>query len=272
MSIHISCKDVSVAYARDGQVEYALRDFTVAIPRGQWVAVVGTNGSGKSTLGRVLSGLCPISRGDVVISPSDQGHSKVGLVFQDPNAQIVGQTVSEDIAFGLENIGTPPHDIPNRVAAALSAVGLRVSPDTPVETLSGGQKQLLCVAATLAMRPTGIVFDEVTAMQSPRIRLALLQVAKRLRDEGVTVLWVTQWLDELAYADRVIALDRGHKVYDGPVRAFFERMHGQPSACELLGFSRPFVVEVADELRNAGMELTDLPLTPEALAKAVMAR
>ena len=196
----------------------------------------------------------------------------MGLVFQDPNAQIVGQTVSEDIAFGLENIGTPPCDIPKRVEAALSTGWTAVPTGHARGNLIRRAEATALRGRNAGHAPGGHCLRRGDCHAKSPHSPGIITSCAALREEGDTVLWVTQWLDELACADRVIALANGHKVYDGTVPAFFERKHGQPSACEQLGFSRPFVVEVADELRRAGMELTDLPLTPESLAMAVVAR
>ncbi|WP_051321757.1 ATP-binding cassette domain-containing protein [Alicyclobacillus contaminans] len=270
MDIHMEGKQLTVAYRQGEQLVYALRDVDLTVPRGQWLAVVGQNGSGKSTLARVLAGLCPLSRGQLRIAPR-----RVGMVFQDPNAQLVGQTVCEDIAFGLENIGVPWSDFPRRAQAALRRVGLDVPLHTPVEVLSGGQKQLLCVASTLAMEPAAVVFDEVTAMQSPRLREHLLQLADALRRSGVTIIWVTQFLEELIPADAVLALATGRVAYHGEVRAFFRRQTEVPedskaqSPCERLGLIPPFIVQTAHHLQDAGLPLDPLPLTAEELAEAV---
>ncbi len=316
---------VSVAFRQSsGQIETVLDGLTLSIPQGQWIALVGKNGSGKSTLGKVLAGILPVSRGSVrtavqehclhgspVGRHSPQSGDRVTsfnraalVVFQNPQAQIVGSTVFEDITFGLENISFPPSSMPHQAQWALQKVGLTCALDTPVDQLSGGQKQLLCLASAIAMEPQAIVFDEVTSMLDPASRKYVIQAVRTLHQSGLTVVWITQWLEELAWAQRVVALEGGRIAYDGlPSRFFYgdlsdnhrpegtavggdghpgdpgdpgEPFHGSDlggtlaeiSPCLTLGFSPPYAVQVAHTLRKRGLFIPGTPILPEDLARS----
>jgi energy-coupling factor transport system ATP-binding protein len=274
MSVQIKCHNISVAFATQGEPVFALRDVSLNIRQGEWVALVGRNGSGKSTLGRVLAGLCPVSKGTVRRAlPATPTRLPIATVFQNPDAQIVGQTVYEDVCFGLENLAVPPTELHSRAVQALSRVGLLAKRDHPVETLSGGQKQLLCIASALALEPAAMVFDEATSMQNPGARAAILNVVRDLHRAGMTIVWITQWMSELAFADRVVALEDGRLAFDGSVTAFFyEEQPGSPSPCETLGFEAPFAVQVATRLRQRGLFPDARPITPEDLAAVVSSR
>lgn len=244
-----------------------LRDITLRVRRGEWLSVVGPNGSGKSILARVIGGLSPVSRGAAKRS------GRTALVFQNPDAQVVGDTVREDICFGLEAQSVSGHETTRRLNAALSATGLQDAADDAAWRLSGGQKQLLASAAAMALLPDTIIFDEATSMLDPLSRDRVLAIAQDLRQQGATIVWVTQWLEELAQADRVIALTDGQIVYDGAPQAFF---YGNPpgvgaSPCDRLGFTPPFVVRTARELAARRGPLPIWPQTPEELARCVEA-
>jgi energy-coupling factor transport system ATP-binding protein len=250
---------VTVAFRTPEGIHKALDEVDLKIRQGEWVALIGHNGSGKSTLAKVLSGLCPVSRGEV-----EQSGSNVQMVFQHPEAQIVGETVYEDICFGLENRAVDPEEMPERARFALEKVGLSHLLHRPVTELSGGQKQLLSIAGCLAMEAETLVFDECTAMLDPASREMVLSVAKELHRQGKTLIWITQWMEELAHADRVVALERGRVAYDGEARTFFYE-----GVCERLGFVPTYAVQVAQRLREKGVELSARPLTPEELSEAV---
>ncbi|KEO82467.1 ATP-binding cassette domain-containing protein [Tumebacillus flagellatus] len=247
-------------------IRFVLRDLDLEVRRGDWVAVVGRNGSGKSTLGRVLAGLLPVSRGTL-----ERSAGLVQLVFQTPDAQIVGETVWEDVCFGLENLAVPPDEMPARAEEALLTVGLLEKKHANVSTLSGGQKQLLAVAGCLAMKADVLVFDEATSMLDPESRARLLDVAARLHQAGQTVIWITQWMDEVARAQRVVALEVGRVVFEGAPEVFFygrEGSEGQ-TPCDSLGFAPPYVVQVARALERRGVALRKRPLLPEEVGDFV---
>ncbi|MCL6627569.1 MAG: ATP-binding cassette domain-containing protein, partial [Alicyclobacillus shizuokensis] len=197
----------------------------------------------------------------------------VQLVGQNPDAQLVGETVAEDVAFGLENLALPPQEVARRARAAICQVGLSGLEDRPIATLSGGQKQLVAVAGVLAVQPRVVVFDEATSMLDPSSRRNLLAVARRLRQTGIAVVWVTQWLDELAYSDAVLALRDGQVVYHGSPQGFFysddARGGASASCCRRLGLTPPPAVAVALRLRAAGWPIGQ-PLCAEALMQEVV--
>lgn len=277
----LTLTDVWVAFTTAEAPHTALRNVTLAVNYGEWLAIVGPNGGGKSTLARVMAGLCPVSRGNIA---SDV---PVAFVWQNPDAQIVGDTVREDIQFGLEATGEADSDMDSIVRDVLAQVGLNVAPDTPTDALSGGQQQLLATASSLALQPALIVFDEATSMLDPAARARVLETARRLHTGGTTIVWVTQWLEELAYADRVIALADGAIAYAGDPSAF---LYGDDppatnatdvtnasvtdcmSPCERLGFEAPFTVRLTRELLRLGSSFSPLPINPEQWARCLESR
>ncbi|WP_198850915.1 ATP-binding cassette domain-containing protein [Alicyclobacillus sp. SO9] len=298
----------TVAFSTETEPGYysALRDVNFEIERGEFVAVVGANGSGKSTLAKVVSRLLPLSRGTIKwpnvfetlgrvekgtasgLSDSPTATMPVQMVFQNPDAQIVGETVYEDICFGLENFGIPADQMRTRAQQALKRVGLHVHLTQLVNNLSGGQKQLLCIASCLAVGAQVLVFDEATAMLNPAARQRILELAQRLQQDGVTILWVTQWLEEAAQARRIVALQGGGIFFDGTPREFFYGTVSDsvsdsktPSCeadgvitraqtpCELLQLKPPYVVEVSQALAASGTFLPVTPLTLQELAEGV---
>lgn len=232
---------VSVAFHTANGLKTVLRGISLTVDPGEWLAVTGRNGSGKTTLARVMAGLSGTSKGRV------ERLGRVQLVFQNPDAQIVGETLAEDISFGLDNLGVPQEERPERIARALRLADLDVPLSRTVETLSGGQKQRLCIASALAVGAPVLVFDESTAMLDPARRRRLLTTARTLCDEGHAVVWITQRLEELGAADRVVALDNGAVTHDGGVGAFFD------GPCQRLGFPLPYVVAVAKALERRGI-------------------
>jgi energy-coupling factor transport system ATP-binding protein len=263
----VSLEQAAVAFRTPQGVRMALGETTLQVRRGEWVALVGRNGSGKSTLAKLLAGLCPLSRGQLTVRPG----TRVRLVLQNPDAQIVGETVREDIGFGLENDAVDPILMEEKVRAALELVGLQVAPEHPTSELSGGQKQLLAVAGCLALEADVLVCDEVTSMLDPLARQRLLAVVDALHRSGTTVIWVTQLLEEAAYASRVVALGSGGVAYDGDSRGFFYDCGtpGQPGPCERLGFQPPFAVQVAKRLFRHGHSLPALPIASYELSEGV---
>jgi energy-coupling factor transport system ATP-binding protein len=275
----IQIQDVSVVLRTADGTTPVLHHLNLNIHAGEWVAIVGRNGSGKSTLSRVLAGLCPVSAGRVRIQVDGGSHTAnpsptpapvVQMVWQNPDAQLVGETVYEDVCFGLENRAVPTDEMPQRAMGALRQVGLAALADRPVTTLSGGQKQLLCIAACLAMEPDVMVFDEATAMLDPASRKRVLTVVEDLQRRGTTIVWITQWLDELVRAQRVVALDGGQVVFDGTPTAFFYASPAdQPSACEQLGFPPPYAVALAQRLIRDGRQVPGRPLSAGELVEVL---
>ncbi|MBE3591315.1 MAG: energy-coupling factor transporter ATPase [Firmicutes bacterium] len=245
--------------AHGGGVQ-ALRHVDLRVARGEWLAVVGPNGSGKSTLARMLNGLLLPDRGAVRVaglSTSDPRHvreirRRVGLVFQNPDNQIVAPVVEDDVAFGPENLGLPREEIARRVRRALEATGLAELAARAPSQLSGGQKQRLAIAGALAMEPEAVVFDEATSMLDPVGRGDVLRtVAELRRARALTVVWITHDMAEAAFADRVVVLHEGRVAADGPPANVLTR----PEDLRRWGLRPPAAVELAERLRAAGVPL-----------------
>jgi energy-coupling factor transport system ATP-binding protein len=258
----------------DGGQVAALRGVDLAVERGEFVALVGPNGSGKSTLARHFNGLLLPTAGQVrvegLLTCDDRNlwtvRQRVGMVFQNPDNQLVASTVEEDVAFGPENQALPPAEIRRRVDEALDAVGLAEYRTHPPQMLSGGQKQLVAIAGALATRPACIVFDEPTSMLDPPGRRQILETIRRLNaGEGITVVLITQSMDEAASARRVLVMDGGRIAMDGPPERVFE----QRERLRALGLDLPQAVEIAHRLRGWGMSLPAGLLTMETLANAL---
>ncbi|HUX77337.1 MAG TPA: energy-coupling factor transporter ATPase [Anaerolineae bacterium] len=258
----------------DGGQVAALRGVDLAVERGEFVALVGPNGSGKSTLARHFNGLLMPTAGQVrvegLLTSDDRNlwtvRQRVGMVFQNPDNQLVASTVEEDVAFGPENQALPPAEIRRRVDEALDAVGLAAYRTHPPQMLSGGQKQLVAIAGALATRPACIVFDEPTSMLDPPGRRQILETIRRLNaGEGITVVLITQSMDEAASARRVLVMDGGRIAMDGPPERVFE----QREQLRALGLDLPQAAEIAHRLRSWGMSLPAGLLTMETLANAL---
>lgn len=259
--------------AGDGRSIPALRGIDLTIARGEFVALIGPNGSGKSTLARHFNALLLPTAGEVWVDgllTSDPRHvrtirQRVGMVFQNPENQIVASTVEEEVAFGPENMGVPPPEIRRRVDEALEIVGLTDYRHHPPYMLSGGQKQRVAIAGALATRPQCIVFDEPTSMLDAEGRRQVLQTIRRLNAEvGLTVILITQSMDEAALARRVLVMDGGRIVLGGPPEAVLES-----EEMDRLGLGRPFALEVARRLQARGIPLPHGLLTVEQLAGAL---
>lgn len=252
-------------------------DFPLA--EGEFLALVGKNGSGKSTLLQVIAGLCPLSEGELIWRDAASDPQRTSLVFQNPSLQMIGDTVLETVAFGLENEGLSEPDIVERVGASLREVGMEGLLHERTMTLSGGEQQLVGVAAALATNAGLLLFDEAAAMLDHVSRSRLLDAVWSLRDRGCTIIWATHDMDEVALADRVIALERGRLVFDGTPRSFFyggcDGDGGSSGSscssvpCVELGFSPPFFVTVAQELAEAGAKVPEWPLTEQQFWKMV---
>jgi energy-coupling factor transport system ATP-binding protein len=271
----IQTRGLKYAYPLEGSGPVvALQDVDLTIEPGEFVALIGPNGSGKSTLARHFNALLVPTRGEVWVDgflTSDARHlwavrQRVGMVFQNPENQFVASTVEEDVAFGPENRALPPDEIRRRVDAALEAVGLTDYRTHPPQRLSGGQKQRVAIAGVLASRPACIVFDEPTSMLDPPGRRQVLEIIQRLNvEEGVTVVLITQSMDEAATARRVLVMHTGRIVMDGAPEVIFE----QEERLRELGLDLPFAVEIAHRLRERGMRLAQTPLTIQELAEAL---
>jgi len=240
----------------------AVAGVDVTIHQGEFVALVGANGSGKSTLARLSNGLLLPTEGTVRVAGQSTAEAgalweirrRVGIVWQDPDNQLVAGTVEEDVAFGPENLGLPPEEISRRVERALHLVGLQSLRERPVHTLSGGQKQLVAIAGVLAMEPDAVILDEATAMLDPHSRRQVLAIAQRLAvEQRVAVVMITHHMDEAAVAGRVIALAGGRVVFDGPPAGLL----ADTALLQRIGLDVPPLVLIARRLREAGV---DVPL------------
>ncbi|NLW17331.1 MAG: energy-coupling factor transporter ATPase [Firmicutes bacterium] len=252
-----------VCYSYDGegsQQTQALQDVSLSIEPGEFVAIVGRNGSGKSTLAKLINAILTPTSGEVWvdgISTKDETsifaiRQIAGMVFQNPDNQIVATIVEEDVAFGPENLGVPPAEIRQRVDEALRLVRMSDYALHPPHMLSGGQKQRVAIAGDLAMHPKILILDESTAMLDPIGRKEVIETALRLnRERGMTVVLITHHMDEAVLADRVIVLDRGRIVLDGSNREVFK----QVDLLRELGLDVPQVTSLAQLLREQGLNL-----------------
>lgn len=256
----ITVQDVSFCYETGENPSLALEDINLTVAKGQYVAVIGHNGSGKSTLAKHFNALLRPRTGEVFIdgiSTRDQERvydirQKVGMVFQNPDNQIVATTVEEDVAFGPENLGLPPREIRQRVDEALELVRMTDMRQHAPHLLSGGQKQRVAIAGVIAMRPQCLVLDEPTAMLDPRGREEVLLTVSRLnREEGITVLYITHFMEEVRQADNLVLMDQGRIVLTGPPRSVFSR----GSYLRSLGLEVPPVTELAQRLRDRGLPM-----------------
>lgn len=250
------------AHSEEVQDVTALDGVTLAFEQGSFTAVIGRNGSGKSTLARLFNALLLPERGTVHvlgILTTDEGRlwdirRSAGMVFQNPDNQIVGTTVEEDVAFGPENIGIEPSEIRRRVDDALKTVDMQDYATHAPHLLSGGQKQRAAIAGILAMKPEIIVLDEATSMLDPLGRKEVMDVLRMLnRDEGITIIHITHHMDEAGMADRVIVIDGGRIVLDGTPGQVFSRV----SEVKALGLDVPMITELFYELNLNGYDFPE---------------
>ncbi len=278
METIIQTENVQFAYpAEEGKTApLALGGVTLAIQRGSFVVVLGHNGSGKSTLAKTFNGVLLPCGGQVLVEGMDTRdeakllaiRQRVGMVFQNPDNQIVANVVEEDVAFAPENLGVPTEEIRRRVDDALAAVGMREFVRHAPHLLSGGQKQRIAIAGVLAMEPACIVLDEATAMLDPVGRREVLSTVHRLnREKGITVVLITHHMDEAEEADRVVVMDDGKVAMDGTPREVFT----QVDALRSMGLTVPDTVDLLDRLRRDGVDVPLDALTVEECADAVFA-
>lgn len=257
------------------EVNRAIDGVDVDIKKGDFVAVLGHNGSGKSTLAKHVNGLLLPTEGTVWVGDMDTRDEEhiwdvrktAGMVFQNPDNQIIGNIVEEDVGFGPENIGVPTEEIWKRVEESLKAVGMTAYRLQSPNKLSGGQKQRVAIAGVMAMKPECIILDEPTAMLDPNGRREVIRTIHELnRAEGITVLLITHYMEEAIEADRIIVMDDGRIVMDGQPREIFSRVKELKSH----GLDVPQVTELAWELKEAGMPLTDGILSREELVEQLV--
>ncbi|MGI6654910.1 MAG: energy-coupling factor transporter ATPase [Christensenellales bacterium] len=259
-NIHLALDRVTYQYDQGGKT--AVKDVTLSIGRGEFVALLGHNGSGKSTIAKLLNGLYTPTKGTVRVSGMDTSDSKLiweirrraGMVFQNPDNQIVATRVRDDVAFGLENIGVPSDEMPGRIDQALSDVGMTAFADRAPHLLSGGQKQRVAIAGILAMQPEALILDEATAMLDPSGRKDVLDTVKRLNSElGITVVWITHFMEEATQADRVVVMHEGTIVMDGTPRQVF----AQTKTIRAYRLDVPPMTSLAENLRERGIAFSE---------------
>lgn len=264
----------NVSYAYEDAAAKALNNVSLTINDGEFVAVVGHNGSGKSTLAKHLNALLLPTEGKVLVDGMDTAdeadtlsiRQRVGMVFQNPDNQLVTTIVEEDVAFGPENIGVPGNEIRTRVDRALAAVGMEKYAHSAPNMLSGGQKQRIAIAGMLAMQPKVLVLDEATAMLDPKGRRDIIDLVTKLhRENGITVVMITQYMEEAIGADRVAVMSGGELILEGTPKEVF-------SQDELLHKHRldvPVMQQLANRLNARGANLPKSILSVEEMAQAI---
>lgn len=271
--IEVDC--VSHTYEDEqGNTVHALKEVSLAIKKGEFVSIIGTNGSGKSTLAKHFNVLLKPTEGTVTILGMDTKEESqiwnirqhVGMVFQNPDNQIVAAIVEEDVAFGPENLGLPSSEIRKRVDEALAAVNMSEYALHGPHLLSGGQKQRIAIAGVLAMKPECIVLDEPTAMLDPMGRKEVMETVLKLnREEGITIVQITHFMEEAAMADRMIVMKNGQIITEGVPREIFQ----QVDMLKELGLDVPVPAEIAVRLKEKGIPLTQHIVTNEELGEAL---
>lgn len=272
----IKFDNVSFAYElEDEGVVNAVNDFSLEVPEGQFLAVIGHNGCGKSTVAKLINGILVPNKGKVTVEGMDTSDEEktvdirktVGMVFQNPDNQIVATIVEDDVAFGPENLGVEPSEIRKAVDSALKAVGMYEFRKREPHRLSGGQKQRVAIAGVIAMNTKCIVMDEPTAMLDPQGRKEVMDTVMKLNKEfGITVILITHYMDEAVKADRVVVMDGGRIAIDGTPKEVFknvEKMKG-------LGLDVPQATELAYRLRKKGFKLPDNILDENECAEAIL--
>ena len=254
----------------------ALDDIELKINEGEFVAILGRNGSGKSTLAKHLNGLLLPSEGTIWIggmNTADEDklwkiRQTTGMVFQNPDNQIIGSIVEEDVGFGPENLGVPTEDIWQRVEKSLNDVGMIAYRNSSPNRLSGGQKQRVAIAGVMAMKPKRIVLDEPTAMLDPNGRSEVIRTVRELnRQEGITVVLITHYMEEAVHADRVVVMKESHLMLEGAPREVF----AQVETIKDCGLDVPQVTELAYRLRKRGLDIPEGILTTQELTEALTA-
>ena len=251
----------------------ALDGVNFSINEGELVAIIGTNGSGKSTLAKHFNALLLPSDGKIFVTGLDTSDEKnlwrvrenVGMVFQNPDNEIVAAVVEDDVAFGCENLGVDSDEIKKRVDFALDAVNMSAYKKFSPSKLSGGQKQRIAIAGVLAMRTKIIVFDEPTAMLDPAGRREILETVQRLHEQGLTIIYITHFMEEAAVADKIFLMEGGKILKVGTPRQIFS----DADEIERLGLDVPVAVELAERLRRRGLKLPKNILTDEDFINAL---
>ncbi len=266
----LTAEGVTFAYEQDeGLFSVALNGVNISVKEGEFVALVGHNGSGKSTFAKLINGLLLPKGGKVLIYDMDTADEDklydirrtAGMVFQNPDNQLVATVVDEDVAFGPENIGVPHDEIVARVDEALETVRMTEYKKRSPHMLSGGQKQRVAIAGALALKPQLIVFDEATAMLDPKGRAEVMDTIKKLNALGMTIIFITHFMEEAALADRIVVMADGEIISQGAP----DEVLADVDTLKRASLLPPFAAELADDLRAAGIELKDNIITVEEL-------
>lgn len=272
----IECRNLIFKYtAGENQEEkIAINDVNLQIKEGEFIAILGHNGSGKSTMAKHMNALLIPTEGKMLVNKMDTSdmnnlwniRETAGMVFQNPDNQLVATIVEEDVAFGPENLGVPPEEIRKRVDEALERVGMSEYKRHAPYLLSGGQKQRIAIAGILAMKPKCIIFDEPTAMLDPSGRKEVLDTIIDLnKNYGITVILITHYMDEAAKADRIVVMDKGKLILDGKPRDVFSNVEKMKS----IGLDVPQVTELSYELQKAGINIDTRILDVNEMVNAI---
>ncbi len=266
----IKVDDLVFEYVSEEDTHRAIDNFSMEIKRGEFVAIIGHNGSGKSTLSKNLNAILVPTSGNILVNGMNtKDEEKIwdirqsaGMVFQNPDNQIVATIVEEDVAFGCENLGIDPKEIRERVDAALKSVDMYEMRDRQPHLLSGGQKQRVAIAGIIAMRPDCVIFDEATAMLDPSGRAEVMNTIKRLNHEhNITVLHITHFMEEAVEADRVVVMEKGRKVLEGTPKEVFSHV----SELKRIGLDVPYMTELSHILAEDGIEIKQDILTVDEM-------
>lgn len=276
MANFIEVKDLVYRYSKeqgDDNLCPAIDHVSIEIKRGEYIAIAGSNGSGKSTLARCLNGLLLPTEGEILVDGMDTNdddliwdiRKKIGMVFQNPDNQIVSSMVEDEVAFGPENIGIENPELRKRVDNALKSVGMYEYRNREAHKLSGGQKQRIAIAGAVAMRPDCIVFDEPTAMLDPKGRSQVMKVIRELNNQGITIILITHFMEEVAEADRVLVVKSGKLLADSVPEDVF----ADTNLIESAGLEIPAAVLLRNELIENGINLSHEVINKDDLVDAL---
>lgn len=276
MANFIEVKDLVYRYSKeqgDDNLCPAIDHVSIEIKRGEYISIAGSNGSGKSTLARCLNGLLLPTEGEILVDGMDTNdddliwdiRKKIGMVFQNPDNQIVSSMVEDEVAFGPENIGIENPELRKRVDNALKSVGMYEYRNREAHKLSGGQKQRIAIAGAVAMRPDCIVFDEPTAMLDPKGRSQVMKVIRELNDQGITIILITHFMEEVAEADRVLVMKSGKLLADSVPEDVF----ADTNLIESAGLEIPAAVLLRNELIETGISLSHEVINKDDLVDAL---
>lgn len=266
----IEVNDISFEYITEESKFKAIEDLSLNVTQGEFVAIIGHNGSGKSTLSKNLNAILMPTQGDIVINGLNTKEEEnlwdirqsAGMVFQNPDNQIVATVVEEDVAFGPENLGIDPKEIRERVEESLKSVGMYELKERQPHLLSGGQKQRVAIAGIIAMKPKCIIFDEATAMLDPSGRKEVMKTIKKLnKEDNITVLHITHFMEEAVEADRVIVMEKGKKILEGTPRQVFSKI----DKLREIGLDVPYMTELSNLLNKEGIDIDSDILTVDEM-------